>query len=517
VSEEPADFREWTRAHSVTPFINAFQGFVAIGVAFLILLPSGAGDPDVPKVPAIVFWGFLLIGVVVVGFSFLAWRVNEYRIGDDAVYQRKGIVFRQHRKARLDRLQAVDVIQPLVARIFGFAETKIEVAGGAGSTVSLRFLKLEDAENLRNEVLALAAGYTGEAVSVDSPTPPTAPTPGQEARESGVWSAPQAGTSVEREAVPAMSTRRSRAVPAVERRVYEVPLGRLIGSIIVSWTFVAVVLMAALVGLSMVWLNETEGTSNTADGSTAGGITSSAFALIGIGAILWGQLNANANFSAGIAADGVRLSHGLLEVRHQTVPPGRVQALNIKQSLPWKGFDWWRITINVAGYQDQRENVSTLLPVGTRQQALDALWLVLPDLGDPDPAGTISTAMDGKGDENGFTASPARSWVFDPFQWRRRGVKATERALLIRRGLFVKEFFVVPHERTQSLAIRQGPLQRLLRLATIEVHSTRGAVKPVAGHLDLEDARAFIHDQSRRARESRKRQTPEQWMEAVTS
>jgi len=366
-------------------------------------------------------------------------------------------------------------------------------------------------------VLALAAGYRGEAADqADAPAARPAPPAEQEAQSPEGWAAPRAEEPVTREALPALPTPRPRAVAAVERRVYEVPLGRLVGSILVSWTFVAVALAATLVGGSVMWLNDSGGASSAVDGSTTGGITSVVFALVGIGAVLWGQLNAHANFSAGIAADGVRLSHGLLDTRRQTVPPGRVQALNIKQSLLWRRFDWWKITINVAGYQDEREAVSTLLPVGKRQQALDALWLVLPDLGDPDPTGTISTAMGGKGDENGFTASPARSWIFDPFQWRRRGVRATERALLIRRGLFVREFFVVPHERTQSLAIRQGPLQRALNLATIEIHSTRGVVKPVAGHLDLDEAKAFIDDQSRRAREGRRRQTPEQWMEAVS-
>jgi putative membrane protein len=516
VSEEAGEFGEWTRAHPVTPVINAFQGFVAIGVAFLAQLSSGSGDRDRPGMPPVVVWGFFLVGLIVVGFAFMAWRVNEYRIGDDAVYQRKGVVFKQHRKARLDRLQAVDVVQPLFARIFGFAETKIEVAGGSGSTVSLRFLTLDDAESLRNEVLALAAGYRGETAEAGAPDARPAPPAGQGAPPVEGWAAPQAEESLTREAPPALPIPRPRAAAAVERRVYEVPFGRLIGSILFSWTFVVVALAAVLIGVSMTLLNEAEEAEASVGGSTTGGITSVVFALVGVTAILWGQLNANANFSAGIAADGVRLSHGLLDTRRQTVPPGRVQALNIKQSLLWRRFDWWKITINVAGYQDQREAVSTLLPVGTRQQALDALWLVLPDLGDPDPAGTISTAMGGKGDENGFTASPARSWIFDPFQWRRRGVRSTERALLIRRGLFVREFFVVPHERTQSLAIRQGPLQRWLDLATIEVHSTRGVVRPVAGHLDLDDATAFIDDQSRRAREGRRRQTPEQWMEAVS-
>ncbi|MBN2176446.1 MAG: PH domain-containing protein [Demequinaceae bacterium] len=475
--------REWTRAHVVTPFINALQGMVAVVIAMYAGFMQDSERSGEAPLLLILTLGILVGGLIVVGIAFLAWRVNEYRIGDDAVYQRKGILFKQQRQARLDRLQAVDVVQPLFARVFGFAEARIEVAGGRASTVSIKFLKVEEAEVLRNEVLALASGYRGAAEERAEP-------------EDGVAS---------------RSETRAAAVAAPDRPVYDVPLGRLIGSIFVSWTFVAVVFFVLLVGSSMTWLAEVDSTA-----SNAGTGGSALVAVLSVAAILWAQLNANAGFRAGIAADGIRLSHGLLDTRRQTVPPGRVQALNIKQSLLWRKLDWWKITLNVAGYQDQREAVSTLLPVGPKQQALDALWLVLPDLGDPDPTGTISTAMVGVGTDNGFTASPSRSWIFDPFQWRRRGVRATERALLIRRGLFVHEFFVIPHERTQSLAIRQGPLQRWLRLATIEVHSTRGVVRPVAGHLDLDDAIALVEDQARRAREGRKRQTPEQWMEAVS-
>ncbi|MFV0287607.1 MAG: PH domain-containing protein, partial [Demequina sp.] len=164
---------------------------------------------------------------------------------------------------------------------------------------------------------------------------------------------------------------------------------------------------------------------------------------------------------------------------------------------------------------EDQEAVSTLLPVGTRQEALTALWLVLPDLGDPDPAGTVSLALSGIGDEGGFTAASTRARVFDPLQRRYRGVKATERALLIRRGWLVREVFVVPHERTQSLGVEQGPLQRARGVATFTVHSTNGPVRPVAQHLDVADAVELMEAQALRAAEGRRRQTPEQWMSAV--
>src|SRR5665811_2170803 len=199
--------------------------------------------------------------------------------------------------------------------------------------------------------------------------------------------------------------------------------------------------------------------------------------------VVLASLNRGVNFRLGISSDGVRIAHGLLETRKQTVPPGRVQAVHFKQSLLWRKRDWWNIVVNVAGYQDNQQAVSTLLPVGTREDALAALWSVLPDLGDPDPEGTVSRALSGSGADGGFVTAPVSAKWVDPFQRRFRGVLATETALFIRRGWLVRELIVVPHERTQSLALTQGPIQRALGLANVAVHSTKGVVNPVAQHL----------------------------------
>ncbi len=73
--------------------------------------------------------GILVVGLVGLGYSAVAWRMTSYAVDDESVHLRTGVLFRQQRKARLDRLQAVDVVQPLLARFFGLAELKLEVAG----------------------------------------------------------------------------------------------------------------------------------------------------------------------------------------------------------------------------------------------------------------------------------------------------------------------------------------------------------------------------------------------------
>jgi putative membrane protein len=302
---------------------------------------------------------------------------------------------------------------------------------------------------------------------------------------------------------------------AEERLLVAVPVPRLLLSILLSWGTVAtvigvVILVVGSVGVALL-VPEIDVVGALFGGGLIGLITGAA----GMISYSLSTINRGMNFRLGISSDGVRIAHGLLETRKQTVPPGRVQAVHFKQSLLWRKRDWWQIVVNVAGYQDDQQAVSTLLPVGSREDALAALWSVLPDLGDPDPQGTVSRALSGSGADGGFITAPQSAKWVDPWQRRFRGVLATETALFIRRGWLVRELIVVPHERTQSLALKQGPVQRALGLADVAVHSTKGVVNPVAQHLDVADAIALLTAQARRARARRKVQTPEQWMQKV--
>jgi putative membrane protein len=62
---------------------------------------------------------------------------------------------------------------------------------------------------------------------------------------------------------------------------------------------------------------------------------------------------------------------------------------------------------------------------------------------------------------------------------------------------------VVPHAKTQSVRIEQGPLQRLLRLADVHVHTPRGPVNAVARQIDDHAARELALSQLDRARAAR--------------
>ncbi|MBB2925316.1 PH domain-containing protein [Cellulomonas cellasea] len=466
--EPAADSRVWRRMHPVTPAIKGWR--VLVGAIAVLGYQFGDDLRNAAELVGDGRWRFVVGGLVLVAavgfvYALLAWRMTRFAVTDQAVHLHTGVLFRQQRQARLDRLQAVDVVQPLLARITGLAELKLEVAGGSGSAVSLAFLKQDEAEGLRSELLARAAGLHVEA------------------------GAPQGGPVVE---------------AAPEHQVFEVPMARLVQSVLRSGVTLWAGVFVVPVIVGVVWTRE------------PGAVFIMVPAFFGIAGAIWSAINQGANFRAAISPDGIRLRHGLTESRAQTVPPGRVQALGITQGPLWRGKDWWRVQMNVAGYggagEQQTENV--LLPVGTRDDAVLALWLVLPDLGVADPRAVVEAGLSGSAadDAFGFLTVPRRARLLDLLAWNRRGVLVTDRALLVRSGRFIRRLVVVPHERTQSLQLDQGPLQRRFGVASLVVHSTPGPVSPRVDHLDAAVAAALLDEQAERARTARANAGPEQWM-----
>jgi len=464
-----ADPVDWRRLHRVTPALNAWKS--AAVIIAVVLWNSADQLSELPLSFAQKALG--VVGLVVLGaavglvYGTIAWRRTQYAISRDRVLLHSGVLWRQQRHVRLDRLQAVDVTQPLLARLFGFASLKIESAGGAGSNLNLSYLTEDEAQRVRNEILARAAGVQPE--------------------QHGSGSAP----------APA----RAGATAAPERPLLELTAGRLVASLLRSAGVLAAVLL--LVGL-VVGVVVT-GTFRFVAGAIP--------AVIGAATYVWSRFSGEFAFRIGISADGIRLRHGLIESKARTVPPGRVQAISLSQSPLWRSKGWWRLRMNVAGYVGESQDSTTVLyPVATTQEVEQLLPLVLPDLGADRPLDVLHAAMNGTGEAEGFITSPARARLYDPFSWRRNGLKVTRTAVLLRTGVWWRSVAVVPHERTQSLVMTQGPLERRRDLAGVTLHSTPGPVQASAVHLDAGVARTLLLEQAERARQARRLAGPERWM-----
>ena len=473
----------WLRVHPASPFVRGWFALAAIGFfvgrdTFERMLRGGPliDEEAAGRAPWLLVGGGAVLLLAVLGFV-LTWYFTRYQVAGGYVRVNTGFLFKQQRQARLDRVQAIDIVQPLLARIFGLAELKFEVADAGESAVRLAYLRMDEARQLRATILARAAGVV----------------PDPERPEAAVAEAP-------------------------EYAVLTVAPRRLVGSLLLSEQSVGLVLGAvASVVLSAVTENR-------------GFFFYLIPAGLGLVAAYWSSFNKGYNFTAAISPDGIRLRYGLLDTQAQTLPPGRIQALRVSQPPLWRIFGWYRIQVSVAGYgaagsNGDNSSRTTLLPVGTFPEVLTILSLVLPDPGTPDPvrvftaginglASASAAAVSGAGpaDDGGFVTTPRRARWLAPLGWRRNGFTATDTALLIRSGRWWRHLVLVPHQRTQSMALQQGPLARRFGVADLVLHTTAGPVAPRLNQAGLDEGRALLEAQSARARAARKRQTSEHWL-----
>ena len=87
--------------------------------------------------------------------------------------------------------------------------------------------------------------------------------------------------------------------------------------------------------------------------------------------------------------------------------------------------------------------------------------------------------------------------------------------MLIRAGRFKRRLIVLTHERSQSLALSQGPFERLVDVANIKFDMVPGPIKPVIRHLDTGQARQLWAHQAHRAR--MRRAAEENWLGRVST
>ncbi len=312
------------RLHSSTIIINALGVVViafVLGGYSLLITQTGSGIALMLTPRAIARFVLVMLPVSAVALiaGFWTWWSLKFQISGDDLVVETGILRRRNRRVPLARMQAVDVVRPLVGRVFGLAEVRVELAGGDQAATKFRYLGRAMAEQLRAELLARAAGLPGH-------TP--------EAPEAPYW---------------------------------RVRFGTLLSSQLLKLPVIgALMLLFGLLAFGVVFRESAV---------LAGALP----VLLGLARGVVAPLVMHTNFTAARSPDGLRLRYGLMETRMQTVPPGRVQAVRVVEPLFWRGNGWARVDVTVAGYVGERQALSSvLLPVAPRHVAFQMVGLVFP-------------------------------------------------------------------------------------------------------------------------------------------
>jgi putative membrane protein len=310
---------EHRHVHPITPIVKVSTYLPALFLA--VIITGGQALFSQPLGALGVVGLTIVVAAIALGYEYLSYQRLQFWFDDDGDLRvQSGVVFQQERRLQLSRLQTVDINRPLVARVFGFAALRIEVAGAGDSRADLQYLSNADATVLRSEILARSAGL-----------------------DHTVGEAPEAPLLV-------------------------VPAKDLFVSLMLRAVTVFLLLLTVLIVVGNVWASGWTGIFTVLLGGVPLLIVVTEFA----------QLY---NFTVAQSADGIRLRHGLIQTQSRTIPPGRVCAVEFVEPLFWRRKGWVRLYVTVAGLSKSDDDAGTesvLLPVAPREVAEDLFRRVMP-------------------------------------------------------------------------------------------------------------------------------------------
>ncbi|MET3468720.1 PH domain-containing protein [Microbacterium sp. BDGP8] len=484
----PLSDGEWHRLHPLTPLLRGGLALlVVLGIVVAnmrdrlisIFVPAfapdapideweeyeAAGDPigwvlanNLLQIALLVTVGVLAL---IIGAFYLSWRFHTFRITDDDVEVRSGILSRTHRRAPLDRVQGVNLTRPAVARLLGAAKLEI-VGAGADANVKLEYLSTGNAETIRADILRLASGQRLAE---------------QRAAEAAAGGSRVAVADTVARGITGL-IEGDDADAAEPESVVRIPPGRLIGSQLASWGTVVILAGATALAIAL-----------------SQGVYWVLFAyfpaLLGFGAYWVRTIVKSLRYSIAPTRDGVRVTFGLLTTVSEILPPGRIHAVEITQSILWRGFGWWTVRINRmtgrSASDTTTDQFTTVLPVGTLADVERVLGLILPSVSEEERAAIVRNGVLGGSSAGGYVTTPRRARIVRPLSWRRNGLAIEGDLLMLRRGLIWRMLAVLPLARLQSVALHQGPVSRALRVATLRAHTVSGPVLTAVAGIDRDD------------------------------
>jgi putative membrane protein len=345
----------------------------------------------------------LVILVLTVAGGITSWAVTRWFVEGSTLQVSTGLIRRKVVRVPLSRVQAVDLVEPWVARLVGLAEVRVRTGGGADGDARLQYLRVSDAQATRNALIALAHGL-----------PPLTP-------------------------------------EAQERPLVRVDNGLLVrstmltGRMLSSAGMIAVEILLAAFHLAI------------AASSLLLYVFAMASTLVRRVANEWG-------LAVSESPDGLRVKTGVGSRLRETIPVQRIQALHRIEPVFWRHFGWQRLELHLAGGVARRRRQTSavvrraLLPVGLKGEAdlLVGRLVGVTDLPLERPPG------------RGRLRSPLS------FHFLAAGHDAT--LAVSTWGRLTRRTELMPLAKVQSIHYVQGPILRMLGLATVRMHAAgRGA------------------------------------------
>lgn len=447
-AQSPTTPKVLERPHPLTPVVKSWIGIVGISVYLgrdlLERLVRGEHVGSIDQW----WWLIAVIGgifALVTVFGFISWRTTRFVVDDDEVRIERNFINHTSDRIGFSKIQSVDVVQPFAARLLGLTSVKIDVGSGGGKEIA--YLSRTRAVELRDFLLARA--HRSDATVASTAVGPHA----------GILSD--------------LSTADRVLVRATPRNLV---ITGLLSAELASLIFFG--LLGFFVPLAIT-------------GKLYGAFGALPLLLSAAG-MIGNRVIKQWNYTLADTGYGVRVTRGLTSLASQSLPVSRIQGIAIEQGILWRPFGLYRVKIDVLGQHGMKGESdvdSLLMPAGTWADVETALHAVWPGLPLQDvPLETV----------------PSRArWLrwFDA-QTLRWG--CSDQVIVSQSGLLTTTTSVVHHARAQSVALRQGPWQRRLKLATVAVHTSSGPVDLRCRHLDEQVARELAMSELGRAAAARR-------------
>jgi putative membrane protein len=425
-----------------------------VGVIGLISLISG-------RSPLVV--GLVLAGAAVLAapFAALAWARFTYRVVDGRLEVRAGVITRSQRTIPLERIRGVDISAPLVHRLFGLVQVRIDDAAGGSSASGLRLaaVRRRDAEALREAVLTRRRAEAGGA--------PVEPEP----------------------RVVAASDLRTLAVAGATSGRY----------LLVPVTALAAVLNVVR-DVDAGWVDDlaSEGVDLVPTHPAGIALLVLAAAAVAAGVAALGSVIVDGRFRLTETPARLVAERGLIARRSVTIDRSRVRALEVRDSPPWRALrlaSLRAIVGGVASGQGDARGRTTLLPAGPR----DEVWALARHLDpqvhrglDPHPAAARSRRLARAVGPPAIAAvvlAAVAPWpaavalaavaaVMVPVgldRYRSLGNRLEHERLGLREGSLSRRHSLIAPRGIVAYRVSQSPFQRRARLCTLTAFLGQGA------------------------------------------
>ncbi|MBE7338970.1 PH domain-containing protein [Corynebacterium aurimucosum] len=433
----------YTRVHRLTPLLRFWSLILALVavlavnvnasmVSDVLSYVQGGHLGEVGRGTLLGIGAFVLVCTVIWLVSGIWWRKLGYKLTEDEIALRHGVISTSFRSARYERIQAVDVVESIIARLLGLAAVRVETAGGTSSVIKIEYLTKATAEELRAELLRRT--NKGPASEPEPETP-------------------------------------AALIP-------EIPILRTIAAEALRLpTLVTALVIGGLLFLPGMW-------------------TALLPIIVGFVGRVWSLVDSSWKFTAlhDAPANALNVSYGLADRRRQTIRISRIHGVRVSQPFLWRRFGWYEVHVSVAGYGAKgggKQSGSTrILPVGTREQALELLALI----SDLDRA-QIEDYARPEGHTRPTYTSPRRATWVSPIDRKQQSVTLVESpqpVTIVHRGRINRRVMVIGTPHIQELTLKVGPLGHLAGVRTVRFDLVAGPVKMAGQDLTSADASALL-------------------------